>query len=370
MEPAANRSASFAGALRAGVKDLSPAYFAMVMATGILSIGATQLGAPALGVGLFVLNIGVYVALSGLTALRIAWFAPDVFGDMTDHRRSPGFFTAVAATNILGTQCLLIGGSLTLAVTLWVVGLALWTGLTYAIFVALTVKRLKPPLDEGITGAWLLAIVATQSVALLSALIAAHWPQPYRLELNFLSLSMWLWGGMFYIWMISLIFYRYTFFAFSPGDLSPPYWINMGAMAISVLVGARLVQNTEGAPFLLSVLPFLKGFTVFYWATGTWWIPMLLLLGVWRHVYRRFPLRYDPSYWGAVFPLGMYTVCTLQMAKALNLNFLLFIPRYFIFVAALAWCLAFVGLLHHLGTRLFFKQHGSNSENSTVETVT
>jgi len=52
---------------------------------------------------------------------------------------------------------------------------------------------------------------------------------------------MWLWGGMLYIWMISLIFYRYTFFKFSPGDLQPPYWINMGAMAISTLAGARLI---------------------------------------------------------------------------------------------------------------------------------
>ena len=32
---------------------------------------------------------------------------------------------------------------------------------------------------------------------------------------------------------------------------------------------------------------------------------MLLILGIWRHVIRRFPLRYDPLYWGAVFPLGM-----------------------------------------------------------------
>ncbi len=337
--------------MRSSVSGLSPAYFAMVMATGILSIGASKLGAPVVGSVLFGLNIVIYLILLALSALRLAWFAPDVLGDMTDHRRAPGFFTLVAATCILGTQSLQIAHNLAAAVALWSLGLVLWIGLTYAVFVALTVKRQKPTLDDGITGAWLLAIVATQSVALLSALIATHLAQPYRLELNFLALSMWLWGGMFYIWMISLIFYRYTFFAFSPDDLSPPYWINMGAMAISVLVGAQLVQDTQGAPFLLSLLPFLKGFTVFYWATGTWWIPMLLLLGIWRHVYRRFPLRYDPSYWGAVFPLGMYTVCTLEMAKALHLGFLLFIPRYFIFAAAAAWCLTFAGLLHDLAAR-------------------
>ncbi|MGH7101994.1 MAG: hypothetical protein ACREFJ_06310, partial [Acetobacteraceae bacterium] len=118
-------------------------------------------------------------------------------------------------------------------------------------------------------------------------------------------------------------------------------------------LGARrraAIENGADAPFLLSLLPFLKGFTVFYWATGTWWIPMLLLLGAWRHFYRHFPLRYDPSYWGAIFPLGMYTVCTLQMAEALELKFLLFIPRYFVFAALGAWCLTFGGMLHEIIT--------------------
>ena len=337
-----------AAVIKTGIENLSPAYFALVMATGIISIALDMLGMSAAGAALFVLNVVAYATLTVLSSCRAIWFSRRFFGDMLDHRQGPGFFTAVAASCVLGTQCLLIIDNLVAAVVLLIAGSILWLGLTYTIFTALTVKRIKPPLEEGITGAWLLAIVATQSVAVLSALIAARWPQPYRLELNFVALSMWLWGGMLYIWTISLIFYRYTFFTFSPGDLSPPYWINMGAMAISVLAGAKLIENAPDAPFLLSLLPFLKGFTVFYWATGTWWIPMLLLLGIWRHVYRRFPLRYDPSCWGAVFPLGMYTACTLRMASALDLPFLLFIPRYFVFVAFAAWSVAFIGMLHHI----------------------
>jgi hypothetical protein len=89
-----------------------------------------------------------------------------------------------------------------------------------------------------------------------------------------------------------------------------------------------------------------------FWATATWWIPMLVILGVWRHVYRRFPLRYEPLYWGAVFPLGMYTACTIRLSQLLDDSaFLMFIPRVFIYVAYLAWGLTFLGLMYQLGQR-------------------
>jgi len=331
-----------------GLAGLSPAYFGMVMATGIVSIAAHLLGHPLLARALFALNLVAYAVLCLLNLLRALRHRQRFFGDLFDHLRGPGFFTSVAATSIVGSQFLLLTDDSRVAGGLWALAVVLWVTLTYAIFTGLTIKQTKPSLDKGINGAWLLAVVATQSIAALSALLGARLGQPMRLELNFLALSMWLWGGMLYIWMMSLIFYRYTFFTLEPGDLTPPYWINMGAMAISTLAGSLLILNSPDAPFLQSVLPFLKGFTVFYWATGTWWIPMLLLLALWRHVYRRFPLRYDPLYWGAVFPLGMYAASTERMIEAMGIGFLDAVPRVFFPIAVAAWCVAFLGLVSGL----------------------
>ena len=334
--------------LSSPLAGLSPAYFGMVMATGIVSIGAWRLGLPRLASGMFWLNIGVYLVLWLLYVIRLLRYPRLFAGDLTDHLRGPGFFTMVAASSILGSEFLLLEGSVPGGLLLWSVAIVLWLALTYSVFTAFTVKVGKPTLDQGINGGWLLAVVATQAIAVLSALLAAHLGQPFKLELNFFALSMWLWGGMLYIWMMSLIFYRYTFFEFSPADLSPPYWINMGAMAISTLAGSLLSINAVDAPFLLSLQPFIKGFTILYWATGTWWIPMLLVLGVWRHVYRRFPLRYDPLYWGAVFPLGMYATSTFEMARAMGFGFLGLLPKLFFAIALAAWVATFAGVLHAL----------------------
>lgn len=336
-------------AIDRAARGLHPAYFALVMATGIVSLAAMLQGFAAIARGMFWLNLVFFGALWGLTLVRAGRHRDRLAADLKDHNRSVGFFTAVPAAEVLGSQALLIQGWPGLAWVLWIAGAALWFMLTYSVFTVLTVKAVKPALAEGLNGGWLVSIVATQSVSVLAAQLAGR-GETGREALLFVALVMWLGGAMLYVWIISLIFYRYTFFPFKPSDLAPPYWINMGAMAISTLAGATLVIAGSETPTIRELLPFIKGATLLFWATATWWIPMLIILGVWRHVVKRFPLRYDPLYWGAVFPLGMYSVATARMAGVMELPFLRALPPAFFFIAAAAWAVALAGLLHRLTT--------------------
>ena len=289
-----------------------------------------------------------YVGLWMLTLIRIRYYFSNIVEDITSHAKGPGFFTLVAGTSVFGSQLIIVVGNHQLSWILWFAAIILWVIIMYTFFTAVTIRKNKPSVAEGINGAWLIASVGTQSISILGTLLAPYAAGETQRIILFFTLAMYFLGCMLYLNIITLIFYRFTFVEFKFEALTPPYWINMGAVAITTLAGATLILQADLSPLVNEITPFLKGFTLFFWITGTWWIPLLFILAIWRHLIHHYPFHYDPQYWGMAFPLAMYTTSTYQFSKALDVSFLMVIPKIMFVIALGAWIFGFVGMVWHI----------------------
>ena len=240
------------------IADLPPAYFAMVMATGIVSIASHLLGYELISILLFRLNILAYVVLWALFLRRIIFYREQFIADMSDHGRGVGYLTIVAGTCILGSQFVILDGNPDLGLLLLFLGLALWLLLIYVVFTALSIRSGKPAFGEAINGVWFLATVSAQSLAILGSLLIKSFSS-YREALALLASGCFMIGGMLYFLVIMAIFLRLLFHELAPKDFTPPYWINMGAVAITTLAGTSLMEITQQIPFLSSLIAFYSG---------------------------------------------------------------------------------------------------------------
>ncbi|GAA1769214.1 tellurite resistance/C4-dicarboxylate transporter family protein [Agromyces humatus] len=327
----------------AAVSGLTPGYFALVMASGILSVAMHTNEVMALSRLLLVIAAVAYVTLIALNIVRLLRHRGAMAADFADPARAFGYFTFVAASCVLGSR-LGLEGLNSLSVGLLLIASLAWIVLGYTVpWTAVLGRRTVLALGTA-NGTWFIWAVASQSIAMLAATLQVELTPSWRPALALLAVFSWSVGTFLYCAVGVFVGVRMLAYPFRPADLTPPYWVAMGATAITVVAGARIVEMAD-APMVDATRGLIAGASVFFWAFGTWLIPPLVIAGYWRHVRHRVPLRYEPTMWSIVFPLGMYGVGSQFLGDVDHLPIVQAIGFGWTWLALAAWIVTFTAML-------------------------
>jgi tellurite resistance protein TehA-like permease len=330
------------------VRELSPGYFALVMASAIVSTGLLLDHQALAGRVLLLVSVVTGGVLVALNVWRITSFGSFVVADFHDPRRTFGFLTFVAAVDVVATR-LALGAHYRLAFGLLMVAELCWLVLGYAVLWAVFLGRKGGPVLSRVDGSWFLWAVSTESVAVTAAALAPHagWA-----GLRFVAVIAWSVGVCLYGVTVVFVGLRAALFDLRPEDLDPSYWVSMGGASICVLA-CSAVLDMPSTPILRDMRGLVAGVAVLLWAFATWLIPALVAAGWWRHVTHRVRLEYDALLWSMVFPLGMYAVASMQLGRADHVHLLRRIGSVELWVALAAFVGVFAAMLVHLARTIF-----------------
>lgn len=335
------------------LKELPPVCFALPMSTGIVAVASYILGYFWLSEIFFVINNIELIVLVFLLIWRLLFYFNSFKKDLASREKGAGFLAIVAALCILGTKNVLVKNDLSLALWGWSFTFVIWLFLLYSFFISIATKDRTLSFPNSLNGSWLLFIVSAQALSISGNLVSIHFDFAPKLT-QLITLLLFLLGALFYIIIISLIFYRMAFLPMYPKDFKPSYWINMGAAAISALSGAVLINTINATGAFQQLIPTLKTMSIFFWIAGSWWIPILVYLEIWKR--RKIKTFYRAENWSIVFPLGVYTVCTWQLAEVMEIDFLKRLPEVSIYFAWAAWLFTYLTLIFWFKKTYFIKK--------------
>lgn len=321
-------------AFQLGRIEPSPDVFAVVMATGILSIAAQLHHYTPISHILGVLASLGFVVLALLVAVtRPAW-------DRTDPDVTLRLFTFVAACAVLDSR---LANNHSVVVTLGAMALVAWL-----LLAALTARNMAAgtwtALRDRAHGAWELGSVGTSGLAIVATQVARHTGQRWWLAL---AMPVWVIGLGVYGLMTALIVWRAIAQRQDREGFEPDSWILMGGLAIATLAGDGIHALAPGW-----LAPAVRVATVVTWVVATLWIPPLIYFGLRRIRRRPALLRFAGVWWAMVFPLGMYSAATAATAAELGRPALSTVSLQFFWIASTAWLTVCAAGLVRLGRAL------------------
>lgn len=296
---------------------VSPVSGAVVMGTGIVSIGLSLDGQEALSRALLAVAVVVWLLLGGTLAVLAAGGRRLLF----ERARSPAALTGVAGTSVVGARLTMLGWDHA-AAALLALGFLLWLWL---------VPRVLAHVRRPTTGISFTLTVATESLGVLGAGLAivfgARW-------LALAALGCVALGLVLYLVVLATLDLRELLVG--RGD----HWLCGGALAIATLACSDTARAAGHLESLRPAAGALDDAALGIWIAAALWLPPLVIaeLAAPR-------TSYSMLRWSTVFPLGMYAVCSFAVESIDDIPGIDDFARVWIWIAFAVWLVAFAGLL-------------------------
>jgi C4-dicarboxylate transporter/malic acid transport protein len=342
------------------VRQFTPNWFTATMGTGILALALNQFPLPigrlhAVAQILWIGNILLFLLFSLLYLSRwIAHYhgARRIFS----HSVVSMFFGAIP----MGLATI-INGFLVFGIPLWgnpalEIARALWwidvlmaiacgVGIPFLMF-----TRQEHSLEK-MTAVWLLPIVAAEVAAASGALLVPHLSDPQAaVRVIVLSYALWAFSVPLAMSILVILLMRLILHKLPPSDMAATGWLALGPIGTGalglLLLGSDALRifPTAGLPGIGEVafgIGVIGG--AMLWGYGIWWLAIALLTT--RH-YLRHGMPFNLGWWGFTFPIGVYAVATLALARLTHIGFLALIGGVLVAGLTALWLTISARTLH------------------------
>ena len=177
---------------------------------------------------------------------------------------------------------------------------------------------------ETMTAVWLLPVVAAEVAAASGALLAAHLPSSDAFLVVILSYALWAYSVPLAMSILVLLFLRLVLHKLPEREMGVSAWLSLGPIGTASL-GLLLLGTAAPAIFTARGLGGVGQVAygigliggLMFWGYGVWWLGLAMLKTV---RYLREGLPFNLGWWGFTFPLGVYTLATLALARITQLE--------------------------------------------------
>ncbi|CAM4043432.1 C4-dicarboxylate ABC transporter [Roseateles saccharophilus] len=314
--------------LHGAVSHFTPNWFAVTMGTGALALvlaaqpwgGAARL---ALAETLWRADAVAFALCLALLLARLTLF-PQALAELLRHPLQSLFFGALpmGAVPLINGLVLFAGprtpAAYTLAEALWWLDAAL--SLLVAVGVPYWVFTSQEHRLERLTAALLLPIVAPEVAASSAAVIAPHLAPAAAQRLVDAGYVLWGVSVPLAFSVLTVVLVRLILHKLPGRELGVTSWLTLGPIGTGALglitLGEAGVPAFAGTP-LAGVMAAARDLGVLgallLWGVGLWWLACALLFTA--HYLRDGLLPFNLGWWGFTFPLGVYVLATLALAR-------------------------------------------------------